>query len=109
VTRKFNRICILLGAAGFSSLIFLPEVMAAIGYSNSDAIAVTNDILPYFLFLSFILLFWFGVLPAAGTAMYVRGYFDDPRYDKRVLSLRAYRFFFITDDQRFLSKERGRS
>ncbi|WP_395450191.1 hypothetical protein ACHMW7_10535 [Aminobacter sp. UC22_36] len=108
MTRRANRFFVIMGVAGFGTLVGL-IVLSNYGYKEEVIRPFLLDHVGYLLFPSFFSLLWFGLMPRAGTWMYLQGGFDHPRRNY-MFELALYRFLFlITDDPRVVARRRGQN
>jgi hypothetical protein len=110
MTRKQNVFFLKAGAAGFATFFGAAVVNGLISFSGHDNSAfqsVLQAAMPFMVFPAFISLVWFGIMPRAGTMMYLAGMFDNPRY-RYMYTWNLYRFvFLVTDNPRVVLKERS--
>jgi hypothetical protein len=109
MTRKQNILFVKAGIAGLSVFVAAVRINALIHFSGNDNPefqAFAQAVLTPVAVVSFIFLGWFGIMPRAGTWMFLRGAFDNPQC-KYMYTWPLHRFvFMVTDDPRVHAKER---
>jgi len=107
MTRLANRFFLIMGAAGFGTLVSV-VTLSSYGYKGEVGHLLLENV-EHLLLPSFISLVWFGIMPKVGTWMYLQGSFDHPRR-RYAFEFAPYRFLFlITDDPRVVARRRGQN